>query len=104
MVSWARSSCPGRVISRGDSPLALSEGDVPPISVDWREAGVLRRVLLRALNENQVLILLHASGSRGRSPTSLLREISAEHRVPLSTLKLNARILRELGLLDYDRG
>ncbi len=72
--------------------------------MDWREAGILRRVLLRALNENQVLILLRASESLERSLTSLLRDISAEHRVPLSTLKLNAKILRELGLLDYDRG
>ncbi len=72
--------------------------------MDWREAGVLRRVLLRALNGNQALILLRASKSLNRSLTSLLRDISADHGVPLSTLKLNAKILRELGLLDYDRG
>jgi hypothetical protein len=33
--------------------------------------------------------------------TSLLRGLSEEYGVPLSTLKLNARILRELNLLSY---
>jgi len=33
--------------------------------------------------------------------TSLLRELSEEWGIPLSTLKLNARILRELNLVSY---
>lgn len=33
--------------------------------------------------------------------TSLLRSLSEEEGVPLSTLKLNARILRELNLISY---
>ncbi len=33
--------------------------------------------------------------------TSLLRSLSEEEGVPLSTLKLNARILRELNLVSY---
>jgi len=33
--------------------------------------------------------------------TSLLRKLSDEYGIPLSTLKLNARILRELNLLSY---
>jgi hypothetical protein len=33
--------------------------------------------------------------------TSLLRFLSEEEGVPLSTLKLNARILRDLGLISY---
>ncbi|MGD2200269.1 MAG: hypothetical protein PVJ38_01390 [Candidatus Bathyarchaeota archaeon] len=36
-----------------------------------------------------------------RSITSLLRRLSVEHSVPLSTLKLNARILRRLNLISY---
>ncbi len=33
--------------------------------------------------------------------TSLLRTLSEEYDIPLSTLKLNARILRELNLISY---
>lgn len=33
--------------------------------------------------------------------TSLLHKLSEEHGIPLSTLKLNARILRELNLISY---
>jgi hypothetical protein len=33
--------------------------------------------------------------------TSLLRRLSEEYEIPLSTLKLNARILRELNLISY---
>jgi hypothetical protein len=33
--------------------------------------------------------------------TSLLRCLSKEYGIPLSTLKLNARILRELNLVSY---
>jgi hypothetical protein len=36
-----------------------------------------------------------------RSLTSLLKELSEECEIPLSTLKLNARILRELKLISY---
>ncbi len=40
--------------------------------------------------------------SRQRSTmTSLLRALSDEKGIPLSTLKLNARILRELNLISY---
>jgi len=33
--------------------------------------------------------------------TSLLRSLSEEEGIPLSTLKLNARILRDLKLVSY---
>jgi hypothetical protein len=40
-------------------------------------------------------------GGERRTLTSLLRKISEESGVPLSTLKLNARILRELNMISY---
>jgi len=52
------------------------------------------------LNENQRLILRSING-RHRSLNSLLEELSRREKRPLSTLKLNARILKELGLIDY---
>ena len=60
----------------------------------------LRRLILRTLNDNQLLILTSLARQR-RTMTSLLRNLSEEHGIPLSTLKLNARILRELNLVSY---
>lgn len=60
----------------------------------------LKRVLLRAINRNQRLILSHLWESNGRI-TPILQEISGKHGIPLSTLKLNAKILRDLGLIRY---
>lgn len=77
---------------------ALPMGDAPPILTPGGE--VIRKLILRALNENQQLILRSISG-RHRSLNALLEELSRRERKPLSTLKLNARILKELGLIDY---
>jgi hypothetical protein len=57
-------------------------------------------LILRTLNDNQILVL-KAVAERRQSLTSLLRQLSMDHGVPLSTLKLNARILRELNLISY---
>ncbi len=69
-----------------------------PISTE--EVADLRRLILRTLNGNQLLILNQVS-RQDRSMTSLLRSMSEEFCVPLSTLKLNARILREMNLISY---
>lgn len=45
--------------------------------------------------------MLNAVSERDQSLTSLLKQLSEEYGVPLSTLKLNARILRELQLISY---
>ena len=60
----------------------------------------LRRLILRTLNDNQLLILTSVASQR-RSLTSLLKDLSETREIPLSTLKLNARILRELNLISY---
>jgi hypothetical protein len=60
----------------------------------------LRRLILRTLNDNQLLILTSIASQR-RSLTSLLKDLSEDREIPLSTLKLNARILRELNLISY---
>jgi hypothetical protein len=64
------------------------------------DEGDLKRLLLRALNENQVLILSNIGGS-GERVSRILQRISETRGVPLSTLKLNAKILRELRLIRY---
>ena len=60
----------------------------------------LRVLILRTLNDNQLLVL-NAVAEREQSLTSLLKQLSEEYQIPLSTLKLNARILRELNLISY---
>jgi len=57
-------------------------------------------LILRTLNQNQVIVL-KAVADHEQSLTSLLKQLSDDHGVPLSTLKLNARILRELNLISY---
>lgn len=63
----------------------------------YREV-LLRPLLLRALNKNQILILSEVGSA---SITCLLKGLSKENRIPLSTLKLNAKILKGLGLVEY---
>lgn len=60
----------------------------------------LRSVVLKALNRNQILVLSNADGYI--RITSLLQELSARYGIPISTLKLNAKILKELGLLEFN--
>ena len=60
----------------------------------------LRNLILRTLNDNQLLVLNKIS-EKDQTLTSLLKQISTEYEIPLSTLKLNARILRELNLISY---
>jgi len=69
-----------------------------PISEDSVED--LRKLVLRTLNNNQILILSEVA-RRKETMTSLLRALSEEFSIPLSTLKLNGRILRELNLISY---
>jgi len=56
--------------------------------------------VLRTINKNQVLILTHIPRVPA-SITSILREISRKYQIPLSTLKRNAQILRDLNLIRY---
>jgi len=63
------------------------------------EAHKLKPLLLRSLNKNQLLILRELALNFNRSLTSFLMEISEKRNIPLSTLKLNAKVLRNLGLI-----
>lgn len=61
---------------------------------------ILKKVLLRAINKNQILILSHIDDT-SVSLTFVLKAISKQFNISLSTLKLNARILKDLGLISY---
>ncbi len=75
-------------------------GNAPPISEDGRQG--IARLLAKALNKNQLLILEEITKEEGRSFTSRLLSLSSTFKVPASTLKLNARVLRELQLISVD--
>ncbi|MEM3402956.1 MAG: 1-deoxy-D-xylulose-5-phosphate synthase N-terminal domain-containing protein [Nitrososphaeria archaeon] len=57
--------------------------------------------MLKAFNENQRLILSSISKNKEATATSFLKELSEMSAIPLSTLKLNTKILRELDLVTY---
>lgn len=61
----------------------------------------LRNLILRTLNDNQLIVLNAIAENEKGSMTSLLSMLSDKYDIPLSTLKLNARILRELNLISY---
>ena len=84
----------------------LSGCDALPISTarmkdnDNPKLEVYGDLFLRALNDNQIFLLKHIDGE-SRSLNSFLREITDTSERSLSTLKLNARILKDLELIDY---
>lgn len=55
------------------------------------------------MNKNQVLILNLISKNSDSTASTLLKKISKETGIPLSTLKLNLKILRESGLVSYGK-
>jgi hypothetical protein len=89
---------PNTLLNTTRAILTGEKSDPSPISNSGVED--LRRLILRTLNDNQLLILSSVA-SNNRSITGLLISISRETGIPLSTLKLNARILRELNLISY---
>ena len=60
----------------------------------------LKKLLARALNNNQLLILSEIERN-SRTITSILINLSRKTKIPLSTLKFNAKILRQLELIAF---
>ena len=85
---------------RCPSVLFLAGGGCVSTPISTGGVNDLRRLILRTLNDNQLLILTSIASQR-RSLTSLLKDLSETRGIPLSTLKLNARVLRELNLISY---
>jgi hypothetical protein len=73
-------------------------GDGSPIFSDFSS---LKTLILKALNKNQILLLNEIEKNSTRTATGLVGKLSENAKIPLSTLKLNARLLKELGLLNY---
>ncbi len=73
-------------------------GDGSPISSDLSS---LKKIILKALNQNQILLLNEIEKNPSKTITSIINKTSKTSKVPLSTLKLNARLLKELELIKY---
>ena len=57
-------------------------------------------MFLKALNENQLFLLENVDGVDS-SLTSFLKKLCNKHDKSLSTLKHNARVLRDFDLIEY---
>jgi hypothetical protein len=79
----------------------MYHGEWNPIQLTNKQKRALKRVLLRAFNKNQLLILQEIANNSKETITSLLLQMEKKYTIPLSTLKLNAKILRELGLIKF---
>ncbi|GEM_PF-3998983 len=64
------------------------------------EGEKLGPVLARALNKNQMLIL-NAIEKENGTITNVLKAISDTKKIPLSTLKMNAAIIKDLQLAAF---
>ncbi len=61
---------------------------------------VLRRIIERGLNKNQLLILGELAGNgHYLTVTSCLGSLSRKEKIPLSTLRWNTKTLEKLGLI-----
>lgn len=84
----------------------FSGRDAPPISTaritdkNNPNMQVYRELFLRALNDNQIFLLKNIDGE-SRSLNDFLKEVTKNSEKPFSTLKLNARILKDLDLITY---
>lgn len=59
----------------------------------------LGRLLVRGFTKKQLVILESVSKDKSRSITSSSKRISEEKKIPLSTVKLDLKILEQLGLV-----
>jgi transketolase len=71
-----------------------------PISLTQTQLEDLRKLVLRNISKDQVLILSNIPRVPA-SITSVLREISRRYNVPLENLREHARTLKDLKLIDY---
>jgi hypothetical protein len=77
-----------------------SECDGQPIYLSKKQKENLKKLLARALNNNQLLIFSEIERN-SRTITSILINLSRKTKIPLSTLKFNAKILKQLELIAF---
>jgi transketolase len=73
---------------------------IAPISLKRSQLEDLRRIVLRTIPKDQILILTNVPKVPA-SLTSVLREVSRRYNVPMEELRFHAQALRSLNLIDY---
>lgn len=73
-------------------------GDGSPICSDLSS---LKKVISKALTKNQILLLLEIEKNSTKTVTTLINRLSTKLKIPVSTLKLNYRILKNLNLIEF---
>jgi transketolase len=71
-----------------------------PISLNEDQLEDLRRIVLRTIPKDQILVLTHIPRVP-TSVTSVLREVSRRFNIPIQELRKHAEILKDLNLIDY---
>lgn len=74
-------------------------GERPPIHSNLSS---LRKIILKALTDKQVLLLKEIENNSTKTITSLSTKLSNKLKIPLSTLKLNSRLLKEFDLIEFE--
>ena len=62
---------------------------------------ILKKLLIKYINSTQLILLNKISENKESTLSSLLMAVSKENKIPLSTLKLNSKKLKELEIIDY---
>jgi len=73
---------------------------IAPISLKRSQLEDLRRIVLRTIPKDQILILTNVP-QVPTSITSVLREVSRKYNAPMEELRFHAQALRSLNLIDY---
>lgn len=61
----------------------------------------MKKLLVKGLTKNQILILLKLKENENNTITCLIYDIYNKQNVPISTLKLNAKLLKDFNLISY---
>ncbi len=70
-----------------------------PLKLSRMQEDKLKGLLGRAFTKKQLLVLRAIEGDESRSITSAAKSISEDEKIPLSTVKLDLKILEKLGLV-----
>lgn len=62
-----------------------------------------KHCLVKKLKPKRLLILQHVANNDTLSQSSMLRQISDDFDIPLSTLKLNMKALFKIGMVSRER-
>ncbi len=68
------------------------------------ELEVVREIVKRGFNNNQLILLRELKQTSYKSLSSALRSLSRKYGIPISTLRVNAKVLKELNLLRTGDG